>query len=515
MELVKKKFEGRKSGSFLSVGAFLSVLVCLVLFLYPGSIQVWGEEKGELHFKDLLIMAIKENTELREFVVREKLAEREEKKARNERLPHIGMDFSLSHIANPQDSIGVDAGSLGELYPYYIAPEGVEVYMGPDPFSGPVPVFPGGPIPYEDITVVEAQDPFYYQFTLTLEQPVFTWGKLLGKQRIMGIQREAAGKQVIKKIEELKSTLAVLLMTLEEMDNIDDLLEKQELAAERLMNITEENYKNGFILYQDVLENRVLVKEIEIASAEINREKEKTYLLLERITGMDTISISSFAYASIPDFSNIYSILNESEMVDRSHNQNLGLQLLELQEKAAEAEINVVRGKNYFKPDLGLHVEAGVSGSRIPFLGDDWENKNNWNITSTIALTTTVFDSGVISSDIDISVKKREIAGLELLNAREKIKEAVKDSILFLQLSEKKQELLEMKIETAQERMKLKEDQFDSGAGSEIDFLKEKIQWYSLQIELIKEIIEYRSRLFRLDNLVNGGSGDYSLYVNP
>ncbi len=486
-----------------------------LVVLFAVSTPALGESKGEMSFNDILTMALKENAELRGLVVKEQVAQREERKALYERLPRFGLDFSVSHIANPQEAIGVDAGSLGELYPYYIAPEGVEVYVGPDPFSGPVPVFPGGPIPNKDITVVEAQDPFYYQFTLTMEQPVFTWGKLRGKQMIRETQRQAADTEAVQKVEELRTSIAILLMTLEEMDKIDAFLEKQERAAERLNTITEENFKNGFLLYQDVLETRVLLKEIEIASAEVKREKEKAYLALERLSGMDEIDHFAFFFGSIPENSGIYDTLSEEEMVERAYKRNLGIRLLELQGKAAKEEISIVRGKNYMKPDIGLHVEASVSGSRIPFIGDDWEDKNNWNLTSTIAFKTTVFDSGVISAEIDISEKKKLIAELELTHGKEKVKEYVKDSLLFLDLSKKKQELIAIKIETALEKMKIEKDQFESGAGREIHYLKEQINSYSLQVQLIKEIIEYRTHLFRLDNLVNGGTGEYSIYRKP
>ena len=141
----------------------------------------------------LVKSAMENNPELLQLGVEKEQTRIDLKSAKARRFPDIGAEIRLSHLANPMEPISVTAGEYGS---YEIPGEG-EVL-----------------IPPEDLEVFEGMEPMLYEFILTLEQPIFTWGKI---RNSIELYKKALGANELNielKRQEITTSITVYLYSL-------------------------------------------------------------------------------------------------------------------------------------------------------------------------------------------------------------------------------------------------------------------------------------------------------------
>ena len=110
--------------------------------------------------------------------------------ARAAALPVLKFSSNLSYMTNPP---GVKVGA-GSLYPGGVIPVEDSILYGPTeiPFSTEIP-FPA--FPEKDLTMKLSENT-RYEFGLTLEQPVFTWGRIYNSVRAANLGNRASALQL-------------------------------------------------------------------------------------------------------------------------------------------------------------------------------------------------------------------------------------------------------------------------------------------------------------------------------
>ena len=131
------------------------------------------------------------------------------KDAKSGYSPTIDLTITGSYIANPIDPIRVNLGD----------------YINTTAYG----------IPNDYVTIYNGQENTYYQFQLSLTQPIFTWGKITNAVKIYQKIYDARVLQLEDAIEKAQTELRTRVAALYYLTQIQSLLESQREIADRLV----------------------------------------------------------------------------------------------------------------------------------------------------------------------------------------------------------------------------------------------------------------------------------------
>ncbi|MDR0388569.1 MAG: TolC family protein [Spirochaetaceae bacterium] len=411
--------------------------------------------------------------------------------ARAARLPTLRAGSDLSYLTNPP-GLKVEAGSLFPGIPPALFP------------PAGIPALPG-----EDMTFTLSEKN-HYKFSLSLEQPLFTWGRIHHSIEAADLGYQAGIIDQGREERKLYTAVDTCLATLAALEEIRIILAEQELKAQRLIFLSEESYASGFILTTDLLEARLLAAEVNLASYESREQSAKALLALRNLTGIDDLV---FGDIEIPPhlmavrgqgahIGPVYTTDDRLDLLSTLRQENDSLKLLELQARARERLLAAARGQSLGKPELGFVAELSYSGSRFPFIQSDWNTENQANLTLTLGIRALLFDGGAMRNSILQKEEAAAQARLEAEKGRRDLEEYLENTLNELEVSRRRQEYLSLKVEAEHARMEQAKNTWQAGYGEERIFLTHELTWYTNRIELFKEELSARVRTLQLENVL-------------
>ncbi|MFP4564233.1 MAG: TolC family protein, partial [Spirochaetia bacterium] len=418
------------------------LLVAAAEFLAPVSAAADETDRGflpdgrpvVLTREALVKSAMGNNPELLQLGVEKEQTRIDLKAARARRFPDIGAEIRLSHIANPMEAISVTAGEFGS----YTVPGEGEILLPP-----------------EDMEVFEGMEPMLYEFIVTLEQPVFTWGKIRNSIELYKRALGANELNIELKRQEIVTSITVYLYSLYFLDKIDRIIQKQREAADRLIFISEKSYENGFIVYSELLEARIKAKEIDLGRAKLEEQRRQLLLELEHLSGISGLRSTELSFNFVdPNISN-YPTADKEELVEHALKSNTQLELLGRLRKIADYKRQIAQGGNYLKPDIGLRFELSYGGPRFPLIEPDWYGKGDYNIISTLAFVTSIYDGGKLRSEILMSEEELKHSTYEYRKGKSAVEKFISTTLLKLDLNRDNIEYYTLKKNAAAEQVEL------------------------------------------------------------
>jgi outer membrane protein len=281
--------------------------------------------------------------------------------ARSRLGPELAFEAAGGYMAHPPLTITVQPGDISEL-----------------------PL-----IPATALTFPEDQPSGYFELSLQLSQPLYTWGKLKSSAQLAGLGLESSRAELAERKRQLRLDLheayfsAVLAgQSLGLLRQILDILE--EIAEDR---------KRAFELGSV---NRLSVLEIQAHISEARRrivQAEQVYTTsLEAIalyTHLDPedMDLSTGFRKDDPGFS-------EAELKEKALESLPALKKARLDREQARANLGLVRGGASFRPDLSVNLSFELSGQTIPWSETDWEDGWDLNLIAGVGARGSLFDSG-------------------------------------------------------------------------------------------------------------------------
>ncbi|MDR1239605.1 MAG: TolC family protein [Treponema sp.] len=434
-----------------------------------------ADEAPRWNRESLLAAALRENSAylLAASRSRESLALLSEAKAA--RLPTLRFGSNLSYLSNPP-SLTVKAGSL---YP------GANI---PLPIPPLYPSFPFPALPGEDITFNLSENS-NYEFSLSLEQPVFTWGRIHNSVKAAELGGQAAALQVEQERRNIVTALDSRLYTLVFAAEIRELLAEQRRCAERLIDLSEESYANGFLLRADLLAARLLAAETGMADDAITEIQDNSLLAVKILSGLEDLKSPDLQLPPSGEGreSLAYVRQDKERLFSRLLAENLGLKLLALHTQVREKTLAAARGQYYGKPELGLFLQLNYGGSHFPFFQSGWKEEDKLNFTATLGIRGLIFDGGAVHQGIRQKEEALTQARLEEEKGRRGLEEYLEKTLRQLEVSRRRQEYLELKVEAAGAKKDQAESSWKSGYGEEREYLIQELSWRQEQIALLQE----------------------------
>ena len=201
--------------------------------------------------------------------------------ARSGRWPEISFLATGSYLFNPMDAVTLTTDEL----------------MGFIDWGGLTP--PGSIIGNEYITIMDAQEPTYYQFGLKLTQPIFTWGKITNAVKLHELLVEVRELELRQKTREVEARTAVLVHSLFALEEMQEIADEQVTLARRLSDIARDSWEEGFIVEEQLLAARLKVRELELLRQELSRESRTVSRQLELLTGIQGLGADEHLRACV------------------------------------------------------------------------------------------------------------------------------------------------------------------------------------------------------------------------
>jgi outer membrane protein TolC len=406
------------------------------------------------------------------------------KDAKSGYSPTIDLTITGSYIANPIDPIRVNLGD----------------YINTTAYG----------IPNDYVTIYNGQESMYYQFQLSLTQPVFTWGKITNAVRLYQKVYDARVLQMEDAIEKAQTELRTRVAALYYLLQIQKLLESQREIADKLVGHADNAQQNGMMLATDALKIKVQSRQIDVAKAQIDQQIVLMVTALRNLTGLKDLTADDIEFDEAEFDAKLdalkgteYSTLSSRCLSDsRTTFQLLGAlsQIAELTNDIAGASVN-------WKPDMALVVNADYSGSRLPFAQKDWYGKDDWSATITFALKTTIVDGGKAVRNVKRTESAVSEAQMDIQSAKAKVQSAVDEnwtnlSVYLAQIDY--QDALQSQLEAQGE---VDKQLLDTGYGSESDYLQGQLESNNCGIEILRTRISLATAVYTLLYL----QGDRSL----
>ncbi len=340
-----------------------AVVVLLILLVLHSPEVLWAEQ---VSFEQVLELAMdrSEILKLRRSAV--KRASLSLAEARSRLGPELTFQAAAGYLANPPEGITVKAGDLGEIPP-------------PISFA----------IPEQDLTFIEDARNSYFELTLQLIQPLYTWGKLKGSVDLAALGLRASKFEFTEQERQLRRELHKAYFSGVFARDSAGLLEQ-------ILDILEEIEKDRRRAFELGSVNKLSVLQIETqisgARRQLVQAREAYSSALEAValyTDLDPqdLDLSAAFRKDLPRFT-------EAALKEEAEGNSPSLRKDLLDQEQARANLNLVRSGAIFRPDFSFNFSFEVSGQTIPWSEDSWEDTWDLNLIVGVGTQGSLFDSG-------------------------------------------------------------------------------------------------------------------------
>ncbi len=342
----------------------------------------------------------------------------------------------------------------------------------------------------EYVKVYDGMENTLYNIELSLMQPLFTWGKITNSIKLYKQIAGVKELQLITTQEQLENELEIRLVTLKRLYEIISLIEEAEVFTNRMVEFSENAEKAGMMIRQDVVEAKVQAKQLEIAKQELLEQIKNQLLELQKITGIQSLNEKNIDF--VIDENKILSVmfLNRNEVLETAtSSQQKSIKMLTQVESINVLAEKIAKGSVNWKPDVALQITGGYGGSRVPLFEPNWRRKDDFSLNISVGIKTTIWDGGKKVRDVSRKISETKTARINQTDARAQITQTLNAQWNTVDLCTLKIDYQNLKIESAEAKIKLKENEYQNGYGTEADVLNAKIDLCNQKIEKVKQTL--------------------------
>ena len=333
------------------------------------------------------------------------------------------------------------------------------------------------------IKIYDGLENTYYNFGVTVEQPIFTWGKL---HNAATLYKELAKIQEIKldyTEKKLNTELETRLVTLYFLNKITRILEEEKSYAQELVSYSEDAEKSGMLLYQDVVDAKIQAKELDIAEQGVLEQITNQILELQRITGIENLTADEIDYVFDEKIISNTMQLDKNDIENKAlSGEQASIKMVTQAKVIQDFAVKIAKGSVYWKPDIGMEMSAGYGGQRLPLAEPNWRRKDDYSINLSLGIKTTVWDGGKKLNEISRNLSNAESAKITADATRATIRKTLNEQWNTAEVCSLKIDYQNLKIESAESKIEHQNVLFQNGYGSKADLLSAKIDKCSEQI---------------------------------
>ncbi|MBI9096122.1 MAG: TolC family protein [Sphaerochaeta sp.] len=345
-------------------------------------------------------------------------------------------------------------------------------------------------------------EPTLYNFSLSLTQPVWTWGKL--KNGVAMTEKLSEIRQA-QKFALQKSLLAELqsrLYAQQYLSRMEDLLDEQLHYSHVLVSLVQESFANNLVLEEDVLAASVSERQIELAKVQVAQQETRQRSAIGQLCNITLSADDELAWE--PDEKRLVSLLGydlktlQALATAKSQEQ---VRIATLMGDLASLATSLAKGDLYWKPDVAMQVSLEYGGSKFPVFEASWDTTDDYTFNVSVGMKTTLWDGGKKFHEVRRKAIGESQAHLDMAQVYQAILSQVEQAYLTLHLAHENLAYLRLKGESLEAEVAQQQLLFDSGYGSEADLLKAKLASLSARFETEQQWLSYTGSFVTITTL--------------
>ena len=305
------------------------------------------------------------------------------------------------------------------------------------------------------VTLYDGMENTMYMGTLSLTQPLITWGKL-GKA--VDLYKNILTAQSLRKddtVAQNKAELRIRVWSMKYLEEMGVLVDEAMALSKELVDIAKSSYENGMILRQDWLEAEISSLEVEVKKAELDDNYSSLMEGLRSLIGDYSVSYSDFILPEDESFLYKYRESNLDDLILAATGEDSNnLKAIKNLIGAYTNQKTIADRSLYGIPDFALQAQLTYSSSRLPFIETGWKQNDNNSLNLSIGFKTTLWDGGKAINDVKRAQSNIRSAESQYDSALSQIRVAVTSNyngmlknIANIQYQSEKIQNLEMELE--------------------------------------------------------------------
>jgi len=365
-----------------------------------------------------------------------------------------------------------------------------------------LPAMPGdgGVIPSQPTNGEESQgttieaDKHNYSASISLQQPLFTWGKLINnyKQAKLNLQAAEQGVESAKQKLDLEVTRAFYGVILaREFVNVS---KKAVNQVEKHLETAKDLFETGVATNFDVLRAKV-----QLANMRSQFIKAQNSLRLAKEGFKITLGLEPQVEINV-DGKLEYNPkeLNLDELIELAMENRPDLKQLKLQEESGEKIVSIAKAGN--KPNLVFmsNYEANFSTNHEEGIDRDW--KNSWNVT--LALNIPIFDG--FATRAQVKQAKSGLNQIQLGKAQleDGIHLEVKSAYLAFQEAQALLDAQKETVDQAEESLRIANIQHENGMITTVELTDTELALTQARMNRLQALYDYTVAIAKLEKAV-------------
>lgn len=398
--------------------------------------------------------------------------------AKRTKLPVLSIDTQASWIGIPTDALVIEEGSFGSI-PYTPSP-GTTIYIA---------------LPDNNVTIFEEQDPFYFSTTLSLVQPIWTWGKLDNAIAAQSVRKELTAANVTKSDTDVLCALYSSLYAIRYQSEALVIVREQADLARRMLLSAAASRDAGFLTELDYEKSSIDAEQLLRTASQLQDSIDSIKRDIADYAGIPaseewTVRISGLIETPVVSEKSI------EEWITLAMGSNHDIALAGLAMKLDESLLRLAESNQAGKPDLGLSVRGGWKGSRFP-PAEDWEDKSDWFLTVTLGLQGDLFDFGSSAWKAQAAEAAARKAGLDDERARRSVEKATRSLYALLASYREDIEYAQRKEKHAEAMVEDSRMKREAGTVGEPAVFSAQTEQLSALLELTRLRMDYANACIR------------------
>lgn len=465
----------------------LLVLVSLILPLA-------AQDQNKVTYEELRAGMSASSTDIMQAVEDYKSASADLREAKSNLHPQITYSLAGSYVYNHQ-VMDLDMTDIKKEI------SGMNMEIPQPPIS--IPLAPLASQINDNISYpIDISDP-YLNASVSLIQPVYTWGKLTSSIDMYEEIKAARALQIGDTEARLDATLKAYLSSLYYLRQVSERLEGMKEDTNQLVQLAKDSSEAGLILSQDAAQARVSARQIDMTLTQVRTQMDTILSQIEVMTGYDNLTADMIDYT--PDEDGMRALAQADrtmlEAMATSASQN-SMQMLTHMINATQAAKKAADRSMYVVPDIALSVSANYTAP----LTSSFIDNSSWSVTVAVALQGTIWDGGKNLSARDKAESAASSAEISRKEAVNTIKTTLAQNFAAMDLALAQIDYQSANIEMLDSQLELEKTRYEYGAASRQDVLEKQLECAQAEIERLNAFISLAGSAYTVEYLTGFSS---------
>ena len=466
----------------------IMTLLVLVSIILPLAAQ----DQNKVTYEELRAGMSSSSTDIMQVVEDYKSASADLREAKSNLHPQITYTLAGSYVYNHQ-VMDLDMTDIKKE----ISGMNMEIY------NQTIPLAPLASQINDNISYpIDISDP-YLNASVSLIQPIYTWGKLTSSIDMYEEIEAARALQIGDTEARLDATLKAYLSSLYYLRQVSERLEGMKEDTNQLVQLAEDSSEAGVILSQDAAQARVSARQIDMTLTQVRTQMDTILSQIEVMTGYVNLTADMIDYT--PDEDGMRALAQADramlEAMATSAGQN-SMQMLTHMINATQAAKKAADRSMYVVPDIALSVSANYTAP----LTSSFIDNSSWSVTVAVALQGTIWDGGKNLSARDKAESAASSAEISRKEAVNTIKTTLARNFAAMDLALAQIDYQSANIEMLDSQLELEKTRYEYGAASRQDVLEKQLECAQAEIERLNAFISLAGSAYTVEYLTGFSS---------